>query len=169
MWLNPSIERTFQVRFAPFRPPLMSIVCSIPEENMRYAYASLLLVLAGCATPPKDNTVWVADGRVVQKEEYNVTQPPHGHGAYLPGMGGAIGGAVVGLLDIATTKKTKYFYYTIRASSGFNKTVLASDEYAIDDCLSIYAQPTKTESYYWTLGDAILRRSEACVTSTKSD
>ena len=117
------------------------------------------VLLYGCASLPSQNTSQVFIGRAVKKEF--VPAMPRSSGAYQPGMGGALGGLVAGIL-IHAGGTPAYTMYTLESSEGNKQEFPTTDKFRIGDCLAVYTPPTRNKDSFQTLDEVTIKSASGC-------
>ena len=84
-----------------------------------------------------------------------------GSGAYRPGMGGALGGAVAGILQ-SIPVQNEHFTYSVMTNEGVIKPAPTADKFNVGDCVDAFVSKNKTGEAYWLFGEISLRPSKDC-------
>lgn len=106
-----------------------------------------VMFLSSCATPSPTHTELAFTTRVVERQEVSATPAgPSKQGIYRPGMGGAVGGLVAGLLSGPSGATPAYWGYTFKMSDGSTRYAPSLVEYQVGDCLSVFTEPAKAST-----------------------
>ena len=120
------------------------------------------LTIAGCATSSSQapqHTARAFLGTVTERQE--VVAVPRSSGVYRPGMGGAVGGLVAGLVtNLGGTPA--HWRYVVKTPDGSDRSVHATDQFGVGDCVAIYTAPSNTTSPPWNLGEATVKLESGC-------
>jgi hypothetical protein len=123
--------------------------------------SALATLISGCAStqPIAEHTVILLTGRVTARSD--VRSVDSGPGAYLPGMGGAVGGLVYGLLKAFETR-TKYIIYDVKPTDGPTNFFQADQDVLVGACVEVVTKPDTVEPSKREPGDVSLRLSSKC-------
>ena len=117
------------------------------------------LLLFGCATTGASHTTVEAIGRITEKTfaEARAGDP----GAYRPGQGGAVGGAIAGIL-IGLNGTPAHTKYVVKQNDGAERLVPSTQDIAVGTCVAVMVDSANKGHWYLKLGEATLAPSDAC-------
>jgi hypothetical protein len=119
------------------------------------------LLLAGCATTGGTHDSVAVVGKVLETFEVSA-EGPSSAGAYRPGMGGAVGGAVAGLL-MWSGKDPAHTIYVVKLPDDSKRYVRQQGKVNIGDCVAVLTEKPKIGQESWLYGEASLKQSKDCV------
>jgi hypothetical protein len=131
----------------------------LEDSDMRIFWTAVCLsLLSGCAFAPRDTVA--LSGTIDARREAKATSEPTP--ILRPGTGGAIGGAMMGLMN-ASNNHGPYHIYKIHMLNGEYLEVPAYAEVELGTCVDVMVAASKSNIYsFWNAGDVELRPSAAC-------
>ena len=131
---------------------------------MRTPQTSLLAVatlsLASCAmSMSSSHSLLAFTGRVTEIQ--STTGTTADMGVYRPGMGGAVGGLVAGIMSAARSTPD-HSVFVIQTSEGAQRTARTKDTFKVGECVSIFTAPNNATGSPWNYGEATLKSSSTC-------
>jgi hypothetical protein len=116
--------------------------------------------LFGNAASQNPNDVLVARGRVTARSDI-AAQHNRSTGIIPPGMGGAIGGAVAGLLSNFSGTPA-YSQYTIRENNGSDDYIDSFADLKIGECVEAYVDKARADEPRWKRSEVRFVPSKSC-------
>lgn len=120
----------------------------------------MVMALAACATKPEINAL-VGTGTI--SEIHAAAALPGGHdmGIYRPGMGGAMGGLMVGLLSSIGSERA-HNIYVVQLADGSKRWIRSSEPFAVGACVSIRTSQSLVKETSLPLDAAQLLPATSC-------
>jgi len=136
----------------------------------------LMTALAACATVvPADNprhTALATTGLISERQHVDAKSATSGSaGAYRPGMGGALGGLVAGILMSArgTAATAEHTVYRVNGNDGVERVVRSTADIEVGSCVSVYTVAALAGDSIWDLGEASLRKADSCKPAAETE
>jgi hypothetical protein len=116
--------------------------------------------IAACATTGGAQDTIAVVGRVDETFDA-AADAPSSPGVYRPGMGGAIGDAVAGVL-MRSGKEPAHTIYVVKLADETKRYVRQRERLAVGVCVSVVTEKAKIAQESWKYGEASLRLSKEC-------
>ena len=133
-------------------------------KHFALLFATVFLASA-CAVPSKrPPDEGPHDARVFTGRIDSISDAPAiklGPGAYRPGMGGALGGAVASILQ-SIPIQDEHFTYSVMTNERGIKPAPTADKFNVGDCVDAFVSKNKANEAYWLFGEISLRPSKDC-------
>jgi hypothetical protein len=100
-------------------------------------------------------------GRIVNRFDVSESAP-RPTGAYQPGMGGALGGAVAAVLPRIDGKGAYLGYEVLDQERGIKIAFYATSKFEIGQCVEILTSPENVKVENFLKGEASTRNSDRC-------
>jgi MFS family permease len=117
-----------------------------------------VLAIVGCATTASHDTIAVS-GRIA--ETFDAAATTASQGIYRPGMGGALGGVIAGLITAARTEPA-HTIYVLALSDGTKRYVRDRAQIKVGTCVAVLTESSRLGQESWMYGEASLQGSNKC-------
>ncbi len=131
-------------------------------HKFHFTLLATLAVLNGCAAPSEPHPMLAITARVTEREHFEGgPAKPGSTGIYRPGMGGALGGLVAGVVSGAR-KAPAYWSYTIKSSDGSTRSLSILEEYDVGACISVFTTSDMARYAWWSMSEVTVRVAPRC-------
>lgn len=119
-----------------------------------------MAIAAGCATVHNHESV-IGFGRVLEAHEAAAMSGRSDMGVYRPGMGGAVGGLVAGII-MSIGSESAHTVFVVELSNGTKRWVRSTEKFAVGACVEVRASLAKASETSFALEEASLLSSKEC-------
>ena len=132
------------------------------QMKLRHLLPLCSMLALGCAAVPDANHTAVASiGRVVNRFDVSESSPKP-MGAYQPGMGGALGGAMAAVLPRIDGKGAYLGYEVLDQERGVKIAFYTSSRFEIGQCVEVLTSQENVKVETFLKGEASIRSSARC-------
>ena len=122
--------------------------------------ACIASMMVGCASVESGNAATAEVGKVLETSEASA-DTPNSTGIYRPGMGGAGGGLLAGLLS-GIGRDPSHTIYVVQIQSGEKRYARSKQQFAVGTCVAILTAASKASQSSWLYGEATISPSSRC-------